>query len=128
MQFKVSPTFSKQIYCSRKCYLAVKPPNRLFYDKLKEGKRTSIETLVENALIVLDEPYEWEHRFGQYYVDFYLPLRKVALECDEPYWHDQEKDKRKDNYILERYNIPVIRLTTAQIKSIDLTKFLKASL
>lgn len=116
-EFRVSPveTRRNRQCCSETCARTIRPPNRRFRDKLAEGRRTDIEARVEQALIALGVPYEWEHRFGRYWVDFYLLETRIALECDEPYWHDAERDARKDAYIRERYDVEVVRLTSEQI-------------
>lgn len=125
-EFKVSPCFKNRKYCSQNCMNEVKPAYRIFRDKLKNGIRTNIESITENALQTLKINYVWEHRFGKYWVDFYLPEHHLAIECDEPYWHNTTKDARKDQYIIENYDVKILRLTTQQIKGGQLTDLIQA--
>lgn len=92
------------------------PPYRRFSDKLANGARTDIEAIMERVLQELGVSYRWEQRFGKYWVDFYLPDHKIAIECDEPVWHDVVRDAKKDKWIMEQYQIPVIRFLGQDIK------------
>lgn len=63
---------------------------------------SSIERAVAAELDRRGIPFEQEFRIGRYQADFLLPGGKV-IECDGVYWHqDAEKDKRRDQYLLER--------------------------
>lgn len=58
-----------------------------------------------------------EERFHPYTVDFLLAEEWIAFEIDGEYWHkdSKEKDKLRDKYLYERYNLPVVRLTQQEI-------------
>lgn len=61
--------------------------------------------------------YIWENRVGRYWVDFYLPSLNTVIECDEPYWHVAEKDRRKDTYVRSRIQgVTICRFTTKEIR------------
>lgn len=81
--------------------------------------KTSIETAVEVILNELNVKYIFQKRMGPYFIDFYIPSMKLALECDGTYWHSkpeaQEHDKRRDHW-LNAHKIQVARLTERQIK------------
>jgi very-short-patch-repair endonuclease len=50
--------------------------------KRRTGYRTDIERMTETVLIRLGIPYLFEHKVGRFSVDFILPTRGIALECD----------------------------------------------
>lgn len=102
-------------YCSRECYFLDRSPQRKFMNKVALGHRTAIESKTEQALRELNIKYKWEYRFGKYWVDFYLPDFNLAIECDEPYWHNPKKDSEKDTWIMNNYSVAVKRITTQQI-------------
>ena len=83
---------------------------------------------MESALRSAGEDYSFEYRFGRFWVDFWLPHRRLVIECDEPYWHNAEKDAVKDEYIRSRFGVRIARLTTAQILNPNLTENLHAVL
>jgi very-short-patch-repair endonuclease len=63
--------------------------------KIREQRRTDIEAQVEQVLIALGIPYLFEHKIGRYLIDFALPERRIALECDG--WrHTTEQGKQRD--------------------------------
>ena len=53
-----------------------------FGQKRKNGYRTDIEAMAEQALLILGIPYIFEHKVSRYSVDFALPTLGIALECD----------------------------------------------
>ena len=58
-----------------------------------------------------------EVQLGGFSVDALLAEEWVAFEADGEYWHRdrQENDSRRDEYLLEEFNLPVVRLTQAEI-------------
>ena len=117
IQFKVSPSFADrgQKYCSIKCVPTF--PIGKFKYKLANGIRTNIEAIMEKALEKLKLDFKWEHKIGRYWIDFYLPNFNIAIECDEPYWHDAERDNARDKYLIDNFNVKVLRFTTTEIKN-----------
>lgn len=128
-EFFVSPAYVEagRKYCSKTCYDIARPPHGTFADKLQRGHRTSIEAIMEQVLQNLGIEYKWEKKLGKYWLDFFLPTYNIGIECDEPYWHDSERDARKDAYILSRYQVKVVRFTTQQIMG-DITTLLADAL
>jgi very-short-patch-repair endonuclease len=61
--------------------------------------------------------YEFEKKFGRYYVDFMVG--NFAIECDGEYWHskleDIISDSKKDKFLAARGHV-VMRLTGKSIK------------
>lgn len=63
-----------------------------------------------------------EKQFGRYRVDAYLPPPyHMAFEADGFYWHNlhEQEDpgyyQRQDEYLWRSFNLPVVRLTEAEI-------------
>lgn len=81
--------------------------------------RTDIEIIVAQVLDALEVEYEQQKRMGHYLVDFYIPSKKLVIECDGTYWHNKpdvkERDARKDAYLLSQGYI-VLRFTDVEIK------------
>jgi len=80
---------------------------------------TSIEKLVRLELIRLNESFQQEARFGRFRADFFLPNKKIIIECDGDYWHRDEKskerDKRKDA-LLKELGYKIIRINESEIR------------
>ena len=55
-------------------------------------------------------------------LDYYFPSIKMAVELDSDY-HDVEKDKIRDQYLLVNHGIEVFRMRDFQKKSVQNTKF-----
>ncbi|MCH8008519.1 MAG: DUF559 domain-containing protein [Chloroflexi bacterium] len=58
---------------------------------------------------------------GSKVVDFYVPSHHLAIEVDS--WGHrrrfmQERDKKRDAWLLEHHNLPVIRLTHKEIEAV----------
>ena len=55
--------------------------------------------------------------FGRYILDFYIPVRKLAIELDGSQHYDDEgiaKDRIRENY-LKRFGVRVLRYTNLDI-------------
>ncbi len=64
-----------------------------------------------------------EVTFGRYRVDAYLPDYHVAFEADGTYWHgnpeSQARDAKRDAYLLDEFNLPVVRLTQDELSAMS---------
>ena len=62
-----------------------------------------------------------ETRFGKYSVDFLLAEEWLAVEVDGSYWHSVNKTdyKARDQYLLENFNLPVIRLSEEELREAE---------
>lgn len=67
--------------------------------------------MLANAGIKFDK----EVRFGRYVVDAYDPVTKTAYEADGIYWHDAERDARRDAYLATNHGLRVVRFTEEEI-------------
>ena len=88
---------------------------------MKDNYITDIEAIVKNALDNAGIKYKFQHstRTG-YIIDFAIPDKKIAIECDGEMWHTSKKSRRKDrhkDYKLRREGWTVIRLWGYEIKS-----------
>jgi very-short-patch-repair endonuclease/predicted RNA-binding Zn-ribbon protein involved in translation (DUF1610 family) len=63
---------------------------------------------LESLLHELGFKVDKEVGFGGFFVDCYLPDFHVALEADGPF-HSIRKDRKRDSFILENYNVPILR-------------------
>lgn len=61
-----------------------------------------------------------------YWLDFYLPKMKLAIEADGEVWHNffdiKERDKNRDRQIFDYHGIKVVRLTSFDLRKKRLAK------
>lgn len=86
--------------------------------KFKTSSPTCIEVTLAKLLAEFPVVEQWK-RFGRYEVDAYLPFPyHLAFEADGP-WHDKDRDATRDIYLLEKFQLPVIRLTGKELQKMD---------
>jgi very-short-patch-repair endonuclease len=51
-----------------------------------------------------------------YFIDFFIPEHKIAIECDGIYWHDEERDRQKSDTI-KKNGFLLLRFTENQIRN-----------
>jgi very-short-patch-repair endonuclease/endogenous inhibitor of DNA gyrase (YacG/DUF329 family) len=75
-------------YCSYDCFLA-------------GSEETSLELAIRRALRDLGIIFIPEYSIGPFFIDCYIPILNLAIECDGSYWHDrrQGKDRSRDAYL-----------------------------
>jgi hypothetical protein len=87
---------------------------------LTNSSRGAISMIEQYMLdVVLAEFPEVQHRrrFGRYEIDAYLPPPyHLAFEADGLVWHDTARDARRDAYLLERYDLPVVHLGEEELR------------
>ena len=85
-----------------------------------------IEKAFAAALTSIGLPYCSQFAFGPYTLDFAIPEKRIAIECDGDYWHSQPaciiRDKRKDKYLFNR-GWRVLRFSETEINT-DLARCL----
>lgn len=88
---------------------------------LASKKPTSLEEILYIYLEFCGYEVVRQQRFGRYIVDAYVPAMHTAFEADGEYWHKDsgEKDQARDAWLLENYNLPVIRFTETEIKTLS---------
>lgn len=93
--------------------------------KASRGKKhSSIEVAVEVLLDALGVAYISQHPIDRYCVDFFIPAKRVVIECDGTYWHglpgraeaDAARDKR-----LRSLGCVVIRFSESEISALTTT-------
>lgn len=60
---------------------------------------TSIEKLIADALNSMNIAFYHNIKVGRYFPDF-LIFHNVIIECDGEYWHNEEKDSKRDSYLM----------------------------
>lgn len=81
---------------------------------------SSIEEMVRLQLEKTGEEFVQEKKFGRFHADFFLPQRKLAIECDGEYWHRSKSEKlrdRKKERFIESLGLTVVRFKGEVIKS-----------
>lgn len=57
-----------------------------------------------------------------YWLDFYIPELKLALEADGEIWHTffdtRKRDRKRDRLLERKYGIKIIRMNSYQVRSI----------
>lgn len=74
-----------------------KHPNFLLAQK---GHETSIERIMRLALERENINFLPQHRVGRYFIDFAILSHRIAVEVDGAYWHNPEKDAKRDADLL----------------------------
>jgi len=52
-----------------------------------------------------------ESHFDPYYIDCYLRELHLGFEADGDIWHSKIKDRKRDTYLLEEYDLPILRFS-----------------
>ena len=60
------------------------------------NKSTKLEQAVERILTALGVDFYPQYPIGIYAADFYVPSRRLVIECDGDYWHNRPETKAKD--------------------------------
>ena len=114
-QFETKPAkvaYGEGRFCSRQCVGSWTTSNH--------PRSSSLETSVAMILNVLNEPFEAQKQLGPWIVDFFLPCRRIVIECDGAYWHSLpqviKRDRQKDGW-LWRNNYRLLRLPEARIRT-----------
>jgi very-short-patch-repair endonuclease len=93
-----------QRYCSHDCYM-------------KSRLETMPERRMRELLESLGVKFNQEYRIGRFYIDFYLPDRKLAIEIDGDYWHAKPEVKARDmrkEAFLNNKGIGVVRVRESE--------------
>lgn len=124
-EFQAKPAkvkYGEGKYCSRQCVGTASAA-------AQDGRRSSIEIEVEAVLQRLGEPFVAQKKMGRFLCDFYLPSRKLVIECDGDYWHSRPKQRAKDakkDRWLTSHGQKVVRLRECEIKADSLAAVLGA--
>jgi very-short-patch-repair endonuclease len=107
--FIVRAKARSQKYCSRACRTIGIGKTESYIEKIMA------HVLSENDIDVIPQ-----YSVGPYTIDFAIPDRLIAIECDGDYWHSlpdsHARDQRKDKFLYGR-GWRVIRLSETEIKT-----------
>lgn len=81
------PCEEKRRYCSTSCYR-------------KSKKSSSLEVAVAKVMDEAGIQYTAEYKVGRYSIDFAIIDQRIAVEADGDYWHNDEKDSKRDAALL----------------------------
>lgn len=85
------------------------------------GRKTGIEAAVGRVLREIGVRARHNYKIGRYWVDWAIPSRRLAIECDGEYWHrryellNPGRDARRDEYLREK-GWTTIRLSERRIR------------
>lgn len=73
------------------------------------GKRIRSSSLEQSMWEVLEKlgiVFEKQKHIGPFFVDIFVPMENLIIECDGEYWHNlpgrPEKDRKRDDYLKEK--------------------------
>ena len=99
----------QQRYCSHSCYMR---------SRSETNPERKVREYLERAGIYFCQ----EFKIGTYWIDFYLPDARLAIEVDGEYWHAFEKvmarDKRKDAF-LQSQGVDILRIKEREVGALD---------
>lgn len=84
---------------------------------------TAHQRLVNKWIKEIGIGTQLEYEVGQYSIDIYVPDLLLGVEVDGP-WHLRKRDKKRDEYILERHGIEVWRIPIKDINMSYKQKFM----
>ena len=84
-----------------------KHPNRLLANN--RNKMSYPEKVAYDWLIANNVKFEHQKKIGRYYVDFFITDTKLIIEIDGQYWHDKDKDEKRDE-IINKLGYKIIRI------------------
>ena len=88
----------------------------------QQGKSpTDIENILYDLVLREFPEIRKQEIFGRYTVDAYLPAPyHLAFEADGSHWHrDSEFDRNRDSYLLNEFNLPVIRFSDKELYAME---------
>lgn len=77
-------------------------------NQYRSGPHRKVEGVLKKLQIMF---YSEHNEFSPYRVDIYLPDYHLAIEVDGPL-HSPNKDAVRDQWLLERYFLPTLRIKT----------------
>lgn len=84
-RFRTTPA-NDNIYCCFSCYR-------------RSTAETRPEAAAREALAMLGVAAFQEYPLGRYSIDFAILDRKIALEIDGSYWHNEKRDAKKNAFV-----------------------------
>jgi len=81
-----------------------------------KGHETGIERAMRLALVERGYVFEVQYHIGRFFADFAFPSQRLIVEVDGAYWHDAERDARRDSQ-LNALGWRVLRFSEKRIKA-----------
>ena len=66
---------------------------------------TKQENIIANCLTEFGLRYSEQYEFSPYTVDFFVSELKMVIEADGKYGHLQKRDKKRDEFLLDKKEI-----------------------
>lgn len=89
------------------------------YAAAKVKENTSIERAIGKVLDSLGIFYVKQKRIGPFIIDFFVPQKRLAIECNGDYWHNRPERKERDialHALLSRRGFNVVFIWEKDIK------------
>lgn len=115
---KFSEEHKANIAAARKAHAELELPDCKCIHHHKFAKPTNIEILLREVILAEFPEVVPYKKFGRYEVDAYLPTPyHLAFEADGDFWHakSQVRDAKRDAYLLDKFDLPVIRIWQHEI-------------
>ena len=107
---------------------AYKNKMRLRKRLLEDAKFTITDTkeqlLLKEILESLGIRIEKETCFGGFFIDCYSPDFHIGFEADGP-WHNSKRDERRDSFLLDQCQLPLLRFSNEEINDYKFLDTLK---
>jgi len=82
--------------------------------RISRPHKRAIEKMEE-----LNLRFEVEYPLDPYTIDIYLVDAKIAIEIDSVYWHNKNRDRVRDRYLLLYYGVSTIRIDESEVEFLD---------
>jgi len=89
---------------------------------------TAGQLAISKILFEIGVPHNLEENFPPYRVDIFVPKFWVAVEYDGPSHTFKKKDAKRDDFLMQTYCLPVLRLNKFSPKEdvkLDIMEFLR---
>lgn len=83
----------------------------------KKGFVSKPERSMAKILDGLGQKYTRQFPVDRFFTDFALPKRKIVIEVDGQYWHQNKKKDQERQNIIEQQGYTVLRFTDGQMKN-----------
>ena len=113
-EFLKTPEGRKQNSERQKKYYAENPEKHPNFILAQKGYETSIEKKMRLALEKKQISFEKQFKIDRFWVDFAVTAHRLVIEADGEYWHDKERDAKRDE-IINSHGWRVLRFTETQI-------------
>lgn len=111
------PEVRKRMTESYKRFMQRHPEKHPNVVMAKKGFVSQPEKSMAKILDGLGQKYTRQFPVDRFFTDFALPKRKIVIEVDGEYWHQDKKKDRERQRIIEQQGYTVLRFTDNQLKN-----------